>query len=351
MFSHSDHHHQNALGGRPTLTTATAGGLNPTTITDQLLAHHRHLESLLDSALATLTLITLTNTTTTLSYTSHVLQVVQALTYHIAFDSDHTPTPPTVPSNHLDNAPTAIAPTATYAAVTVPHGAQSSSLTTPDRKTTERRPSPSPPSRPAPNDTHPAVPQITRVVIRFDLEPNHSPTRADPLELYSAIARALSPSEETMFGGVQWTQRGNLVVKPARHLTAEFLLSQKAKIWKAIHPLLGLPAAYSRPPFELDNPWHSVVFHGVPTPPDRKPDTFTLEAVEAWLDPGDVKGPVKAFSVLCRPEDFGTKTSVAVRVSLSSEADAQRLVENGGCFHGAQCRVTHYSRKSRSVTP
>ncbi|KAJ7501891.1 hypothetical protein B0H11DRAFT_1907806 [Mycena galericulata] len=148
----------------------------------------------------------------------------------------------------------------------------------PDLKTTEHYScSPMPPPS---CDAHSAVPQITRVVIRFDLTPTHSPTRADPLNLYSAIEDALSPPE-TFFGGVRWTQRGNLVLKPAQHLTPDSLLLQKAKIWKAIRPFLGLPATYSCPPFELDKPWHSVVFHGVPTPPDRKPDTFTLDSVGA----------------------------------------------------------------------
>jgi hypothetical protein len=61
-------------------------------------------------------------------------------------------------------------------------------------------------------------------------------------------------------------------------------------------------------------------------------------------------GAVKAFSILCQPEDLKSRQSFAVRVALSAETDAQWLIENGACFYGAKCKVTPYVGRPRSST-
>ncbi|KAJ7757775.1 hypothetical protein DFH07DRAFT_940451, partial [Mycena maculata] len=339
MFSHSDHHHQSPCSVHST----PAGGPSPSTIPADLLAHHQHLESLLDSALATLALIHSTSTVTTngvIPYNLHMVQVTQALARHITPCSDHTPTllPTPTADQRLNHAHVP----ATYATAAAAHPKRSPSAS---------------PTIPAPNTTQqsrrhaPVVPtcehpQGTRVVVRFDLTPSQPPDRAAPISLYCAIDEVLP---DAGLSGVRWTKGGNLVLVPGRHFcTGKFLLHQRKKIWMAIRPLLGLPSDYKCPAFESNERWHSVVFHGVPASVTDAP--IDLKGIRAWLDLDDVQGSLKAFSILSRPEDLQTRKELAIRVSLSSEEDARRLVENGGSFYGAQCRVTHYTSKPRAAT-
>ncbi|KAJ7843914.1 hypothetical protein B0H14DRAFT_3455896 [Mycena olivaceomarginata] len=110
----------------------------------------------------------------------------------------------------------------------------------------------------------------------------------------------------------------------------------------AIHPLLGLPKDYACPPFETNDSWHSVVLHGFPAATiNADPTALSPKEVQSWLAlKGEIRGKVKATSVLCSPADLKTKRRVAVRVSLSSSEDALSLVKNGACLFGAMCRVT-----------
>ncbi|KAJ7896269.1 hypothetical protein B0H14DRAFT_2678901 [Mycena olivaceomarginata] len=343
MISDSHHHHQNARTAVPP----------PTTSTTQLAIHYRHLESLLDSALATLTLINATYCTPTPPFTLHTVQVTQALNHFIA-GHPHTPTltPTTDPTPHPDHGSTPMpmpAP-ATYATVADPH--RSPSPTTPDPNT--RKQSPLPKSRPPSPAPSVASARGRRIVIRFDLNPADRPVQSDLATLYNTVDKALQVDGKPMtyLGGVRWTQRGNLVLFPSTVCTALYLQQRRRDIWMAIRPLLGLPGKYKCPPFERDDAWHSVVIHGVPMPPDGEPESYDIETMAAFLDyAGEFVGAVKAFSILCRPEDLKSRRSFAMRVALSAETDAQWLIENGACFYGARCEVTPYIGRPRGVTP
>ncbi|KAJ7659391.1 hypothetical protein B0H14DRAFT_3540517 [Mycena olivaceomarginata] len=225
------------------------------------------------------------------------------------------------------------------------------SPTTPDSNTHTR----SPLSKSRPPSPSIASARGRQVVIRFDLNPANQPFRSDPETLFNAVDKALQVDGKCKLpylGGVRWTQRGNLVLFPSTASTALYLQQRKLDIWMAIHPLLGLPGKYKCPPFERDDPWYSVVIHGVPMPPDGGLETYTVRNMAAYLDyAGAFVGAVKAFSILCRPEDLKSRRSFAVRVALSAEADAQWLVENGACFYGAKCKVTPYAGRIRGVTP
>ncbi|KAJ7893679.1 hypothetical protein B0H14DRAFT_2559664 [Mycena olivaceomarginata] len=238
---------------------------------------------------------------------------------------------------------------ATYATIADPH--RSPSPTMPDPNTHTRSP-PSKSRRPSPSI---ASARGRQVVIRFDLNPANQPVHSDPETLFNAIDKALQGNgkvEMPYLGGVRWTQHGNLVLFPSTTCIALYLWQRKLDIWMAIHPLLGLPRKYKCPPFERDDAWYSVVIHGVPMPPDGGPETYTVESMVAYLNyAGAFVGEVKAFSILCRPEDLKSRRSFAVRVALSAEADAQWLVENGACFYGAKCKVTPYAGRPRGVTP
>ncbi|KAJ6552675.1 hypothetical protein DFH09DRAFT_1085847 [Mycena vulgaris] len=330
MISHPNHHHQDVPGGIPTHIPACTASLSFTLPTDQLLGHHKHLESFLDSALATLTLIIAT--TTSLPFTLHVTQVTEALARYITIHSAPAPVAPTAPA--VPAAPTddhTWRPTvgATYASV-LTNNHDSPSPISPE-PSTHKHPTPAPAT---PRSSAVGRP---RVVVRFDLDSSSHPIQVEPLLLYGAIEDALGGKDQAL-GGVRWTRRGNLVLYPAcRIKTAGALTPEKTKIWTAISPLLGLPADYVCPPFDSDDHQNAVVFHDVPVPASR---SFSRGGIEAFLDIDGVK--VNGFAILCRPEDIEKRTSVPVQVSLSSGTDAQQLVDNGGSFYGAQCRVTHW---------
>jgi hypothetical protein len=344
-MSHSNHDHQNAPNNPQAPPTHHAGLFTLSMSHDQLISHHRHLESILDSALATITL--LNAATTSLAYSPRMQQITQAINYHISSAQpthDNRTYHVLTPACPATTPATAAATTnATYAAIT-----RSPSPTTSESNTTKQ-----PPRTPSPPETRERIiaPQTSRAIIRFDLDPVHKPVQPDTQDLYFAVEGALP--EQSLIGGIQWSRHGNLILHPPSSGTARYLVLQRKRIWAAIRPLLGLPKDYTCPPFETNDSWYSVVLHGVPAPTiNDKPTALRPDEVQSWLALNSgLRGEVKATSVLCSPADLKTKQRVAVRVSLSLSEDAFLLVKNGACLFGAMCRVTHYAGRTRGVTP
>ncbi|KAF7365768.1 hypothetical protein MVEN_00450700 [Mycena venus] len=345
MILSLNHHHQKGQTACPAPAHHTSDNLSSH---DELLTHYQHLETLLDSALATLTLIH--GISSSPVYTPHLLGVLRVLDRHIT-----QPSPITMPSDSTTattatttptNAPKFEPPTATYAAVTVAD---------PQPALTCEAIKHESPARAAHLCSPPKQP--TRVVIRFDKMPTDQPkpVRASPLHLYKAISLALADCDignAALVAGVQWSRKGNLVLRPATDTcTAKLLSQQFHRIWPAIRPLLKLSEDYKCPVFETDEQWHSVVFHGVPMPPTRRAGAFSSDLVDISLQTsGASHGVLKSYSVLCHPEDFQTRDSLALRVSLSSEVDAAHLIKNGGFMAGTWCRVSPYAEKL-SISP
>ncbi|KAF7333585.1 hypothetical protein MSAN_02417500 [Mycena sanguinolenta] len=348
MFSHSYHYHQpSPVGHRPATATQTPHA-NRTSAPDLVSDHYQHLESLLDSALATLALINVT--TPAPIYCSRIRQVVQALDHYIS-------TQPTTPTLDLATKTDTDTTTAAEPPRTAPLPATYAGIV---RQSTSPEPTTSDPhiakhlsrsvSLAPPAGQPPPSPRNDQVVIRFDLKRVQPTVKPDPESLYLVLEKALGTGH--YLGGVRWTQRGNLVIAPETDTcTAKHILHQHEIIWAALLPLLGLPPKYTQPPFQIDGEsrWHFVVVHGVPV--QAALAECNPRSVESWIDPlADFKGTVKAVSILCPTEEVKTRRSVAIRIALSSEADAQRLVAHGACFYGANCRVSHYTRRRAPVT-
>src|ERR1700761_8026234 len=106
MFSRSDHHNPVAPLKVPAPPTAhsTPGWPPPG---DHTTAHHQRLESLLDSALATLTLIL--DIAATPTYTDHPTDVIHAL-YQRMTAASPSPTPTPTPRNHSPTLPNPASP-------------------------------------------------------------------------------------------------------------------------------------------------------------------------------------------------------------------------------------------------
>ncbi|KAJ7781871.1 hypothetical protein DFH07DRAFT_764881 [Mycena maculata] len=160
--------------------------------------HHRHLESLLDSALATLTLIR-ENTTQTQNFTPHLLEVLRVLNHRI-LPLPSTTLPTTIPTMTAATTVPSSAPTvpATYASAAQRPESPSTSENNTVKQSGLSRPSPSPSSSPALRDTTdhiiPEKKLPTRVIIRFDQQiaaGRPRPNRTSPIELTLAIDAAL----------------------------------------------------------------------------------------------------------------------------------------------------------------
>ncbi|KAJ7256265.1 hypothetical protein C8J57DRAFT_1650662 [Mycena rebaudengoi] len=305
MFSHSNHHHENVSGtsSRPTCPVHSAG----------FTAHQQTLESILDSALATISLLQ-DATTDQISYTPRTIAVLQAIS--VAYWPTAPPpplraTPELTPAPPLSLAvPPPLPTTATYAQATasvtpiIPLSSPSTALA----------------------DNHHPTP---RVILRFDQFPRISPTQADTFMLYRAISGVLPKRQ---ISAVNWTRNGNLAIHAAAGFRdVRHIIRQDDEIWKAIKPLLS-----------------STVFQ---YPPSRKLESFRQLIVEDSLMENPITGEVKGLSVLCRKEDFANKSSLSVKISLSSATDALWLIRNGGSFCGTQCRVSRYMAKQRLSSP
>ncbi|KAJ6477563.1 hypothetical protein C8R45DRAFT_1157374 [Mycena sanguinolenta] len=348
MFSRSYHHHQDTRGATGAPAAHCSGwAAHPN--------HYNRLESLLDSALATLALLHESHTAPApLAFSPHVSEVLSALNKYIVVNQAPHPNPTpdtTTTSEPLTEA--CIAQTATYALAAASPPPSSNT----DKHTPVATPSRATP--PVPN--HIVAPRTgaidrarsraSRLILRFDPADPVPPKRADTLELYAAVANVL-PKQAYHLAGVSWTRKGTLVLHARPGVcTAKLLAVYEAQIWGALRPRLGFNTKKAAPKFEVDEPWYSIVIHGAPMPPSRSPEAISLLSIMHWSEVNGLTGSVMAYSILCSADDFETRDSLSVRVSLSSEADALHLVKNGGTFFGAMCRVSRYIPKSPRCSP
>jgi hypothetical protein len=203
-----------------------------------------------------------------------------------------------------------------------------------------------------------------RVIIRLDKEPNPVTPLKCPSggSLHGKIAEALEPLMGRLdvlghakgslgLAGVEWTRSGNIALHPGTECTSKLLASHCEAIWAVVCPALGLAAErYKCPQFDIDERWYSVVFHGVPVPLHFG-DLYRRDFIDEWVTTSLSQGTFRDYSVLCRIEDIEQKRTVPLRLSFSSEADAERLIKNGGYIYGTPCRVTRYIPRPRSPLP
>ncbi|KAJ7743057.1 hypothetical protein B0H14DRAFT_2637494 [Mycena olivaceomarginata] len=170
------------------------------------------------------------------------------------------------------------------------------------------------------------------IVIRFDLEPPDiaKSAGAHPQLIYNVLHRALSPSPgKRLFAGVRYTRNWNLVIQVETGTgTTQFMIEKYAtSIWNAIRPVLGYPAGHPCPTFETGNPWHSVVFHNVPSLEGRK--SYDLLNVRQMLAAGGLHHTVKAFSILCTDKELShrwvDRLTVPMRMTVDSRPYTGRL--------------------------
>ncbi|KAF7346083.1 hypothetical protein MSAN_01834400 [Mycena sanguinolenta] len=368
MFSRSNHHDQTAPSANPaaapTLLASRPPAWDSPTKPQLLSAHFSRLESLLDSALATLTLIrdhAPNNDQQVLS--SHAMEVLQALCRHTFIPApDPGLAPAATTSPPLPPSPPTPPAAATYAAATaVPtrDGSVTASIADADADidaaghTSARAQSPTPTPTPPPTTSDILKTQnyAPDLIFRLDDSPHTIPLPGRPHSerLCVAIRESVLPGTGLRILSVRWTQKGNLTVTFLHdaEFTRQAALKLAPAIWKLIRPLFKLPKQSACPRIEQGGSWHTVVIHSVPVAYEE-----SKQSVRDWLWETSVLGPIGAVSVMCDDNvlsaRIGAGGTVSVRVSLVDKADADSLLAHGAIVLGARCRVSRYIAKPRS---
>jgi hypothetical protein len=346
MFSRYNHHDQTGPAHNPAPSTQLASPSLPGDSlphSDSLSAHYSCLESLLDSALATLTLIRDSAPTTALpALTGHMTEVLHALCRHAPLG----PRPDTLASTASPPpSPTPAPKPATYADVTACTAADrveaSAETNAPHPKRAERQP------------------QSPDLVFRFDCLPFiRFPLtfRPHPARMFIDI-KEKSITNDLSLTGIRWTTKGNLTFTflHDERFTPAKAMELAPAIWAFIRPQFKLPKSRPGPRMDHGGHWHTVVIHAVPIVPVSDPSPApgdgpdairerTVSAAQGWLRSVDIQ----EASLMCSDTDLPTRQSAPLRLSLTRREDADSLVQNGALVLGSRCRVSRYVAKSLS---
>ncbi|KAJ7207569.1 hypothetical protein GGX14DRAFT_567520 [Mycena pura] len=343
-MSHSYHHHAHPAAPP---SDAFLPAIPPYACPDRALEHRQRLESLLDSALATLSLIH-DSATAPVSYSDRVTDVLKALNRRIFVVTSVTAPLAPHPAPH----PAPVCPSDTPSPQRAPTNATYARAVSAEP--------PTPPASPSPLHHDPATdPSDSDIIVRLDLdasEPARAATSVDPREIFRAIRASIaSATGQRLFAGVRWTRNGNLAIQIERDTgtTAYMIDTYAHKLWAVLRPLLHFPVDHPHPPFDTGDSWHSVVFHNVPTL--RQRNCYTLSGIRDSLRSGGFDHAVKAFAILCDDVEFDRRQAaflgVPMRVSVLTATAAQQLIRDGGNLIGGRCKATHYIPRRRDSTP
>ncbi|KAJ7125514.1 hypothetical protein C8R43DRAFT_1135360 [Mycena crocata] len=196
---------------------------------DPLASHLAYLESLLDSAPATVAILA-DSATTLPHYSAHTQETLRVLLKHIAPPTTAVPSPP--------------------AAVTTPALTYALATSAPRKRSDKRGPAPTKPSNHV-SETDPkpvsrparSAPSPYRLTLRFALPPE-SHERASPALLTQNLCMLTStPDFPDRVAGVNWTQNGNLVI----HTRAPYTAVQLKDAFAVDDRLAGVVGTACRP--------------------------------------------------------------------------------------------------------
>ncbi|KAJ7169295.1 hypothetical protein C8R43DRAFT_1121175 [Mycena crocata] len=324
----------------PTLPTPPAATVSHE---DPLAPHLAHLESLLDSALATVAILA-DCATTRPQYSAHTQEALRVLLKHIALPTTIVSAPPAAAAT--------IAPT--YAEAT------SASRKRPDK----RGPAPTRPSNHVTkSDSQPvsrptrSTPSPYRLTLRFTIPPEPE-ERASPDLLTQNLCMLTSTLDfRDRVAGVNWTHNGNLVI----HTRAPYTALQLRDTFVGDDRLACTVGAACRPgslgenPFggelELDTPWTRVVLHGVPAGDVNRYLDGSSALWDALDRTGVCRQEVKAIRVLCPEEELTERDSFALSLTIGDTGLAQRMLSSGVFLFGTHCGVSRYRPRSKTTHP
>ncbi|KAF8200604.1 hypothetical protein K438DRAFT_1933096 [Mycena galopus ATCC 62051] len=167
-------------------------------------------------------------------------------------------------------------------------------------------------------------------------------TQPHPALLFRSIEGKSAILGDLKLASIRWTVKGNLTFAFVHD--EQFSIKEAKKqawtIWDHVCPLLNFPKNCDpNMAITLDTgePWHNIVIHSVPLP-GAVVDGPPLPNIFSWLRRCGVAGEIKTVSFMCSDDDLGKRDKAPLRVSLSSQGDADMLVRSGALILGSQCR-------------
>ena len=321
------------------------------TASDGVAADHlKHLETLLDSVLATIVIIQSVSTSSTVSVSPHAQEALKFLhtLVPMVYSLPTASTSATPRSEPVQEVPTRkLYAQATQTARSPPAGqlARVHSNT----KGTSSHPSHQPRHSPY------------RLIARW---PGH-PIPSSSIALDSFVRCLDCDISGTAFRGTNFqsriasaniTKSGNLVI----HTTAPFTATQLREYATYINRRSNMIPGFDPPPpcspiLELDVPWHGIVVHDLPAASllaafkgDRGEDGEALGIWEALeKEAGIHQEHIRDVRMLCRDEDQGNQDHLSLRVMLEDSSFCDHLCRNGVSLIGTHCRVSRYRPRRR----
>ena len=321
----------------------------PTALEGVVADHLKHLETLLDSVLATVVIIQSASTMPTVSVSSHAQEALRLL--HTLVPMAHTPITASLPAPSRTK-PTQEAPTRkSYA-----------------QATQTARPPPAghlPRVRSNPKGTPPHSTRHSpyRLIARW---PGHPiPTSSLALDSFvrhldsavSGVARR-GTNFQSRIAGANVTKSGNLVIHTTAPFTAAQLREHSNNIKSCSNEIPGFdPPPSCSPILELDVPWHGIVVHDLPAASliaayegDRGDDEDAPGIWEALeKEAGIPQEHIRDVRLLCRDEDQENRDHLSIRVMLEDSSFCDHLCRNGIFLIGTRCRVSRYRPRKKST--
>ncbi|CAA7266314.1 unnamed protein product [Cyclocybe aegerita] len=342
----------------PTLTTPLP---TPSTHGDAVSEQTRHLETLLDSVLATFVIIQAASTTpvTLSNHANEALSTLYKLTTPLLPSEDraHAATNATTPAL----TPELMNPRKqSYADVTKPcqttsktkHQARSS----PAGATTRHRPSA---ANQRSSYQHPH--STSRVIASWDGQPVLQ-SSSSLSQFVRNLNDALKFDHDSAIRGdrrilaANITKSGNVAIHTVNEAIAAALQNRRQMIHAAANAIPDFNRPSYLPMLEVDVPWYGVVIHDLPAASlrdsfdtaDAGEDIWALLEGEGGVVRKDIRGKLR---ILCRDGEEFEKERLSMLVRFEDQRVCDRLCQNGIYLLGSWHRVSRYRERKKRMTP
>jgi len=327
--------------------TAEDDNSNLLTVGHMVTEETKHLESLLDSVLATLVIIQAASTLP-IALSKHAREALTVLNKITNNDASTPALPGQLPAKNQ--------PKKSYANATTPRP--------PTKKTAHKaRSSPAgqqPPHMPVANDCPPRHSHSpNRLIVTWDGNP--VPQSATSLNCFvDYLNQQLSPESNgplpQKVAAANVTKSGKLIIHAMNDAIAADIQSRTELIHEASAEIPDFVPPSEPPAIEADIPWYGIVIHDLPGESlkhsfDATGEDYIISLLESegGVASKDIRGNIR---ILCRTGEEAAKKRVSMLVRFEDQYICSRLRRNGIVLLGSWCRVSRYrGPKKKIATP
>ncbi|KAH9479160.1 hypothetical protein JR316_0007746 [Psilocybe cubensis] len=335
----------------PNTDAAPPSTLPPPAVSSDIVAGQvAHLETLLDSILATVAIIqSISHGTVTLSdRTMHAALLLHSTLF------------PADPEYHPQN-PERVTEPRSYATV-----AKTTPVAQPAH--TPQRTSPAPiaggPVKTRPHVTRPTrhYSSNNRLIASWDDFPLTQPSGplTDFVERLNSELSPMSRDPPRHVLGANVSKSGRLIIHTANDTGTARIKARPMTILQAAQASDCFPNFDSTigdpPTVHSDVPWHGIVVHDLPADSLRdsfdsatpKNSIWSLLENEAGVSRQDIRGQIRA---LCRDGEEFQKDRLSILIRFEDKNITERLYHSGIFLFGSWCRVSRYRERKRKPQP